>query len=202
MAAWRRFVFLRHGRSLADDEGKHEGRYDSPLTEAGEGQARDRSRRFDALGFGFDAIVSSPLRRALRTAEIVNEGRGLPLLVEAMLAERDNGVLAGLDRAEAALLYPEPAERSVFRRFPGPSGESAAMLQARAALALNRLAERTEAALLVVAHGGILNSLFRVVLGLGPQADGEGVLFALGDGGFVVIDYDETRRLWRFVRME
>ena len=53
-----------------------------------------------------------------------------------------------------------------------------------------------------MAHGGILNSLFRVVLGLGPQADGEGVLFALGDGGFVVIDYDETRRLWRFVRME
>ena len=30
-----KFIFLRHGRSLADDEGKHEGLYDSPLTEIG-----------------------------------------------------------------------------------------------------------------------------------------------------------------------
>ena len=36
-------IFLRHGRSKADDERKHEGRYDSPLTEVGKEQAKRRA---------------------------------------------------------------------------------------------------------------------------------------------------------------
>jgi len=35
-------TFMRHGRSRADDENVHEGRYDSPLTEIGRAQIRQR----------------------------------------------------------------------------------------------------------------------------------------------------------------
>ncbi|HSO12621.1 MAG TPA: phosphoglycerate mutase family protein [Anaerolineales bacterium] len=45
---------MRHGRSRADDEGVHEGRYDSPLTEIGRSQVerlgilwKDQGIRFD-----------------------------------------------------------------------------------------------------------------------------------------------------------
>ena len=40
-----KYVFLRHGRSLADDEYKHEGRYDSPLTDIGKQQAETTAQK-------------------------------------------------------------------------------------------------------------------------------------------------------------
>ena len=88
--------FMRHGRSRADDEKVLEGRYDSPLTEAGRTQAKARAEELRARGAGFDAIIASPLVRALETAEIVGKALGLEAEKDAGWTETDNGPLAGL----------------------------------------------------------------------------------------------------------
>jgi 2,3-bisphosphoglycerate-dependent phosphoglycerate mutase len=57
-------TFMRHARSRADDEGVHEGRYDSPLTDVGRAQIQARADGWRAAGVTFDRIVASTLLRA------------------------------------------------------------------------------------------------------------------------------------------
>lgn len=74
--------FLRHGRSSGDDEGVHEGRYDTALTETGRSQAQTRARIWKERGITFDLIISSTIQRATRAVElVVRRGAGRYLVV-------------------------------------------------------------------------------------------------------------------------
>ena len=66
--------FLRHGQTNNNKEGRMQGRVDIPLNEVGRAQARCAAQRLK--GIGFDAVYSSPLSRAVETAQIVT---GLPV---------------------------------------------------------------------------------------------------------------------------
>ncbi|MBW6473760.1 MAG: histidine phosphatase family protein, partial [Anaerolineaceae bacterium] len=89
-------TLLRHGRSRADDEGVHEGRYDSPLTEVGRDQVHRRAQDFLQRGFQFDLIIASTLQRANETARIIASSLGVPVEDDPDWMEWDNGPLAGL----------------------------------------------------------------------------------------------------------
>ena len=65
--------FLRHGQTDNNREGRMQGRVDIPLNETGRAQARCAARRLKSISF--DAVYSSPLGRAVETAQIVT---GLP----------------------------------------------------------------------------------------------------------------------------
>jgi 2,3-bisphosphoglycerate-dependent phosphoglycerate mutase len=97
--------FLRHGRSSGDDEGVHEGRYDSALTKTGRMQAQTRALNGKEKGTKFDLIISSTLQRAHETARIIAEILLTPLETDADGMEMDNRPLAGLpfDVAPAAI---------------------------------------------------------------------------------------------------
>ena len=110
-----KFIFLRHGRSLADDEGKHEGLYDSPLTEIGIRQAKNIAEILKS--YDFDLIISSPLKRALQTAEIISKTLNIEIEVNDLFKERDNGILAGLTFEEAEIKYPEPKIKVFIETF-------------------------------------------------------------------------------------
>lgn|GEM_PF-5453738 len=58
-----KLTLLRHGRSRADDENVHEGRYDSPLTDTGVRQAEALAAYWRAHPPGFDRVYCSPLAR-------------------------------------------------------------------------------------------------------------------------------------------
>lgn len=98
-------TLLRHGRSRADDEGVHEGRYDSPLTDVGRAQARSLAAYWAAHPPGFDRAYTSTLRRATETAAIVTAPLGLTPMPTDLLREFDNSPLAGLPFAEAEARY-------------------------------------------------------------------------------------------------
>ncbi len=68
---------MRHGRSRADDEMVHEGRYDSPLTNVGKAQVHSRAEEWKRGGVTFDLIIASPLVRAAESAQIVGEVLGV-----------------------------------------------------------------------------------------------------------------------------
>ena len=86
----RVLVLLRHGRSRADDEGVHEGRYDSPLTDVGRDQATRLAQHWRETGVRFDRVVCSSLVRARETAEIVATALGVDVEVSDLWMERDN----------------------------------------------------------------------------------------------------------------
>lgn len=153
-------VLLRHGRTEWAHTGRHTGITDVPLDEVGEQQARELG---DVVGSRtWSAVVTSPLARARRTAELA----GLHVTrVDPDLAEWDYGGYEGLTT-------PEIRERlgtdwTVFAdgTVPGEEspGESLEQVAARAGAALDRLRPALEDGdVAVVAHGHLLRVLAAV----------------------------------------
>jgi 2,3-bisphosphoglycerate-dependent phosphoglycerate mutase len=191
------FVFMRHGRSLADDEGKYEGRYDSVLTAVGVEQAKNTASQLKEVK-PFDCIITSPLLRAKKTASIISEVLNIPIEESELFLERDNGVLAGLTYQEAQIKYPEPNNRLLNKKFPLETGENELELSARALLCINYILSKQPGRYLIVSHGNILNCIVRRILNM-PL--GSNVKFRLKDNGFIEIEYYEEKNLWVFKRM-
>ena len=190
-------TLLRHGRSLADDEGKFEGRYDSPLTEVGQAQAHARAAEFAQAGERFDRIIASPLQRAHATARIVAEALGAPLELDPDWMEIDSGRLAGLTHAEGEQRYPRSHFRGPYEAI-ADCGESELEIHTRAALALQKVIRRGLGCSLIVAHGGIFNAALRVVCGAPVPVNYSGVWFGWGDLGYCRLAYHPGRHMWRF----
>lgn len=84
-----RIYFMRHGQTDANlriDNGQSAGDPDPTLNDQGLQQARDAAAELKDVHF--DAILTSPLKRALQTAEIVNQFHQLPLTLAGELRER------------------------------------------------------------------------------------------------------------------
>ncbi|MCP4002977.1 MAG: histidine phosphatase family protein [bacterium] len=162
--------FVRHGEdraAAADCFG------DTGLSERGQRQARDLSKRLCDLPF--ERCISSNLLRARETAEILLEGRRVEHAIDPDFAEGSVGDLEGLELSKARLRFPDDFRlgRSVAARLQAagrtaPGGESAQEFEQRVRRAQARIErERQEVgSLLVVSHGGLLNALLRAILGL------------------------------------
>ena len=196
------FVFMRHGRSLADDEKKCEGRYDSPLTQVGISQAEQTAKSLKDEFGEFDKIISSPLVRAHKTAEIVNKIFQTKLETNELLMEKDNGVLAGMIREEANRKYPIPEFSHPFCNCPENSGESVNQLHARALLALNSIIDNNPGSYLIVSHGGILNAMLRGALGMSVPVNNSGVFWRFGDNTWANLKYDKATHCWIIVKFK
>jgi probable phosphoglycerate mutase len=140
-------AFIRHGQTDWNREGLLQGSSDIPLNDTGRAQAVDalmtlRSRPWDV-------VVSSPLRRARETAQIIADGLGIPLgPAYDGLVERDYGDLEGTPSSAAIDRWPD-------REYPG--AESLDSVATRGVAALTRLAEDYPgASALVVCHGTII----------------------------------------------
>ena len=89
-------VIVRHGETEWSRSGQHTGVTDLPLTEDGEAQACSVAERLE--GREFALVLSSPMQRARRTAELAGYGqRAEP---DADLRERDYGDYEGLTTKE------------------------------------------------------------------------------------------------------
>jgi broad specificity phosphatase PhoE len=88
-------VLVRHGETEWSRGGRHTGRTDVPLTSAGERDARQLRRRLTA--WEFRLVLTSPLQRAARTAELA----GLVAHIDDDLVEWDYGPEEGRTTAQA-----------------------------------------------------------------------------------------------------
>ncbi len=188
-------ILLRHGRSRADDEGVHEGRYDSPLTEVGKAQAHKRAEDFLQHNYQFDAIIASPLQRAYETAQIISSALGVAVETDPDWMESNNGLVAGLPFDVAEQRYPRPAFRTPYTPMAG-SGESQWDTYLRSARAVQNLVQRGPGSYLVVAHGGILNSALKTMMGSAPNVNQQGFTTAFGDTGYVRLLYFPDQYQW------
>lgn len=168
------FILVRHGETTWNREGRIQGHLDSPLSPEGIAQARALAERLGDEPF--DALVSSDLGRARITARYVAARTGYAVSADARLRERHYGMFQGMTRAEAQRIHPEVYARyhDESADYAIPGGESTAQCFARNLECLQELGARHAGArVVVVAHGGVLDGLYRHVMGLphvGPRA--------------------------------
>ena len=148
---------VRHGQTDWNKKRLIQGRIDIPLNEEGIAQAKKSKEKLDSIRL--DVIYVSPLLRARQTAEIINEGRNLPILVDERIQEESYGDMEGTPRSGEAYLT---QRRSFFKRYP--NGEGYLDVVARVYPFLNEI-KRTRKGqnVLLVCHGGmsrVVNSYF------------------------------------------
>lgn len=163
---------LRHGQT----EGKikiYKGLLDVPLSKEGESQAKKVSKfllpymkRYDLKP---EVIYSSPLKRALSTAEIIGKELSLKIKKADELKERSFGKWEGLSINEIISIYPEEFEkwRSNPLRFSPPDGESTLQLRRRAKKIIKQIINNHRGSqIFVVGHGSINRVILCDLLGL------------------------------------
>ena len=129
---------VRHGQTEQNLRKKMQGRSDFPLTELGREQASAVGDAFREAGIVFDQVYTSPLGRAVETAELI--AGDVPIDVEEALIEMDYGPYEGIDLFD---LPPEVEEFfKDFTNHPAPDGmEQLSSVVARAGELLERLKE-------------------------------------------------------------
>ncbi|GIV53939.1 MAG: 2,3-bisphosphoglycerate-dependent phosphoglycerate mutase [Candidatus Kapaibacterium sp.] len=168
-------ILLRHGESQWNKENRFTGWIDVDLSDRGEQEARQAGELLRSVSI--DAVFTSSLRRAIRTAEIALDTAGkshLPLIKDAALNERHYGDLQGLNKDEVARTYGEHQFKLWRRSYDvaPPNGESLKMTQERVlpyyrTHILPILQEGKN--VLVVAHGNSLRALVMELEQLSPE---------------------------------
>lgn len=189
------FTILRHGESQGNFEGRHQGQADFPLTDLGRQQTRALVERWKAEKKAFDLIISSPLARARETAEIISTEMKIPLEVDSLWMERNNGLMAGLRPEEVRDTLPQPEFIHPYQAI-GQTGESQWELYLRAGKAVQSLINRAPGNYLIVSHGGLLNMFFYAVLGIAPQPNFHGPRFRFNNSAFATLHYNPSAHRW------
>lgn len=174
-----RIVVVRHGETDWNSERRIQGRSDLPLNDAGRAQAEAAGVVLASAG-QWRTIVSSPLRRAVETAEIIARRLGLDApLTDAALIERDYGSAEGLPVADAG------------RYWPGldiPDAEPLDLLGRRAVDVLTLHLARPGT--VVVAHGALLRAGLTRLAGHAVPRIANGEAWLIEDDG-------AARAVWR-----
>lgn len=147
---------VRHGESLYNAEGRVQGQSDVPLSELGRRQSEAVARALVSLPV--DAIYTSPLRRAVETAEAVAAALGPEIQTDPRLMEINAGIFQDQLRVDLERLYPEAFARwlSGDPDFVIPGGESRRMLARRGRQALEAIRRAGHQQSVVVSHGRLL----------------------------------------------
>lgn len=167
------FIYIiRHGETQFNREGRIQGQVDNPLNEAGirlgkiTGQALKEIR--------FDYILSSPLQRAIQTAQLVTgpsfeeKGYTLPIHTDPRLMEIDVGIWDGkiilpdqmeIDDPSFPLFFSDP------EHFPGfPGGETLQQVIERTAQVFDEIIQREDLkdkTVLLSTHGCAMRAMLQ-----------------------------------------
>ncbi len=85
---------IRHGQTDWNVQKKLQGRADIELNSNGREQAKETMEKLRNVPIDF--IISSPLKRASQTAEIINSVKNIPIVFDERIAERDFGEMEGM----------------------------------------------------------------------------------------------------------
>lgn len=166
-----RIIVVRHGETAWNVDTRIQGQLDIPLNDTGRWQAE---RLAQALaGEEISAIYSSDLQRAHATALAVARPAGLAVATDQGLRERGFGSFEGRTFAEIEEAWPEQSLlwRKRDPEFAPAGGESLLVFRARVTRTAHALAARHPGEqIMLVAHGGVLDVLYRDATGQELQA--------------------------------
>jgi len=162
-------LLLRHGQTPMSVQQRYAGRSDVPLTDVGVQQAAAAAKRLTSAGL--DVIVTSPLLRAMRTAQEAAWVTGAAVVTEDGFRETDFGAWEGLTFAEVRERW--PSEVTTWLADPDaapPGGESFTDVNTRVTAALHRvLADWAGQRVLIVSHVTPIKTLVAAAV-LAPPA--------------------------------
>ncbi|MEJ8813624.1 histidine phosphatase family protein [Variovorax ureilyticus] len=198
-----RVIAVRHGETAWNVDTRIQGQLDIELNDTGLWQARRVAKAL--LEEPISAIYASDLARAWQTAKEIGELRGLEVATDPGLRERAFGHFEGRTFADIDEALPIQARRWRTRdpEFAPEGGESLLTFQERITSTAARIAARHPGELvLMVAHGGVMDVLYRAATRQGLQAPRT---WALGNAainrllwtpqGFTLVGWADTRHL-------
>jgi broad specificity phosphatase PhoE len=162
-----RIYLVRHGTTDWNKEEVFRGRADRKLNETGRAEARALAEYFTNIPL--EAIYSSPLSRAMETAQAIGDVTGLRVISHPAFVDIDFGAWQGLPlkevREKYSDLYRLWRERPQAITFP--EGENLAQVRARAWEGLQEIIqENPEKTALIISHRVVTKILLCAVLGL------------------------------------
>jgi probable phosphoglycerate mutase len=184
-----RMILVRHGATGHSAEMRFSGRNDLALDDVGERQVAALAARAKTFG-DVTAIISSPLRRTRRTADVIGAELGLPVVENEDLAEIDFGEWEGMTIAEVGAAHPN--ELNDWRHSPDmapPGGESLTALERRVRRGRDAvIAAYPGSTVVVVSHVSPIKALVRLALDAPPSSV---FRMYLSTGSISIIDYHD-----------
>jgi len=185
----KRIFLVTHGETDWNREGRFQGRRDTPLNDRGRGQARSAAGAL--LRSSVDRVVSSPLSRAVGTAEATASLLGLGLETHPGLIEIDHGLWEGHTAGEVESLW--PGMLTLWHSRPEevtmPGGENLHEVSRRAWGAFREILAGPGDALALFSHDAVLKVLLCRVF---DAPLGSFWRFRLGNGSITLLE--ETPR--------
>lgn len=187
-------ILVRHGQTDWNVNGRYMGWTDEALNEEGLRQAERLAQRIDQ--WPISAVFSSPLRRAVKTAEIAAGPHSIAVQTIEELGEMRIGAWEGMYAGDIAARYPELWK--TWRTNPGdfrmPGGESLGEVRRRAIGAFDRIMDTSEGKMvLAVTHDVVVRLLVAHCLGVSADIYRR---LEVGNASITVIERDgEKRRL-------
>lgn len=156
-----KLIFIRHGQTDWNVQGKIQGSYDSELNDTGIKQANELSEKLLNLNYKFSKIYSSPQKRALKTAEILSKSCNVDYISVKDLQEMNMGKWEGLSWKEVEYKYPnEYKEWYLNRRYTKtPDGESYQDMLERVLKAINKIIKENTNDVVIVSHSAVIMCL-------------------------------------------
>jgi broad specificity phosphatase PhoE len=182
---------VRHGETLYNLEGRIQGQSNSQLSPLGVRQCQAVA---EALGdLAIDAVICSPLERAVASARFVADKLRLNVQLDERLIEINAGVFQGLCWHEIDERFPEASAgwRSQDPDFRIPGGESRRDLMLRGREALTAIREAGYRQAIVVAHGGSLSAAFKALLEIPAERNP----FTLANGSISTVMWEKDFKL-------
>jgi broad specificity phosphatase PhoE len=180
---------VRHGETEMNEEGLTRGQSDVGLDQHGSQEASDAGTYLKGKSIG--RIISSPLPRAVESADRIGQITGVPVEMDDRFAARDIGDLQGQPVDEVGPDFEESAENP-DEPLPG-GGESQEQLDSRVQEGILELLQAPqERPTAIVTHDSVISSAFRAVHGeYVPPTDlvdpgGVAGIFAAPGGGFTI----------------
>ncbi len=180
----------RHGQTEWNHGvSRYGGASDIDLNETGKAQAQCLANRLK--GHRLEAIYSSPLKRALLTAQIVGRTLDLPAVVEPGFREINYGAWEGLTHAEILLQHADVRAR--WEVDPAtekpPGGETGIEVAERSLVSLRKILENDEHGnFLIVSHKTVHRLILCVTLGIDLTEYRR--KFSMGNAALSALEYD------------
>jgi len=197
-------ILVRHGQTEWNRIERFRGRADVPLNETGLAQAEATGRRV-ASEWQPVAVYSSPLSRAVKTAEVIAKHFNLPVQIHLGLADIDYGQWQGLTPDEVKERWPEihHAWYNAPHTARIPGGETLDDLRVRGTTCVNELAARHAGqTIILVSHMAISRIILLAVMGLGNERfwrlkqDACAInIFEAAGGEFTIVSLNDTCHL-------
>ena len=180
----RRVLLVRHCQSEANAAGRLEGKGDSPLTEAGQEQARRVAAFVAAQGIGPATVIVSPQARARATAEAIIAECGWTASHDHRIREGEFGWMEDISYVDVGRRLAEAKSTALEDLAHG--GETREAVAERVWEALSEALAATEGPLVAVSHGYAIHALvehrFGHALSLSQVGNGDVIELWIDDG--------------------